>query len=108
MECRNCGRALDADARFCPGCGIASEATCVSCGAALEADARFCKRCGFGYRLYAVESLIDAALVAARANDADREPVLERAQAGIAELGYAPTLGPLPETHWVGVDVAAR
>jgi len=46
MECRGCSRTLDGDARFCPGCGMAVEATCASCGAPLDADARFCKRCG--------------------------------------------------------------
>ena len=46
MECRDCGRALDADAHFCPGCGIALEATCIGCGAALDADARSCQTCG--------------------------------------------------------------
>ena len=46
MECRDCGRALDRDARFCPGCGVVVVSACAECGAELEADARFCKRCG--------------------------------------------------------------
>jgi class 3 adenylate cyclase/tetratricopeptide (TPR) repeat protein len=46
MRCRSCGRALEADARFCPGCGSAVAAACAACGADLDPDARFCKHCG--------------------------------------------------------------
>ena len=46
MRCQRCGRELDDDARFCPGCGLAVEARCKACGASLESDARFCKHCG--------------------------------------------------------------
>ena len=46
MDCRSCGRALDDDARFCPGCGTAVAASCAACGQVLDAEARFCKYCG--------------------------------------------------------------
>jgi adenylate cyclase len=46
MDCRNCGRTLDDDARFCPTCGLAVSLACTSCGASLDADARFCQKCG--------------------------------------------------------------
>ncbi len=46
MDCRSCGRTLDDDARFCPGCGTAVTRLCAACGEMLDPDARFCKRCG--------------------------------------------------------------
>lgn len=46
MTCRSCGRALEADARFCPGCGAAAAPTCAACGTPLDEGARFCKSCG--------------------------------------------------------------
>ena len=46
MSCRRCGRALDADARFCASCGLPVGVPCAGCGAPLEAEARFCKHCG--------------------------------------------------------------
>ena len=46
MECRSCGRSLDADARFCPACGTEAYVACSACGSELDADARFCKHCG--------------------------------------------------------------
>src|SRR4029079_8906730 len=46
MTCRSCGRAMDADARFCPGCGAPVQLACSNCGASLAADARFCPSCG--------------------------------------------------------------
>ncbi|MEX1336399.1 MAG: hypothetical protein AB1Z66_13990, partial [Candidatus Limnocylindrales bacterium] len=58
-----------------------------------------------GHHWYAVEVLIDAALVAARAGRP--EPALGRAQEAIDALGYAPLLGPLPETRWLA-DLAVR
>ena len=58
-----------------------------------------------GHRWYAVEVLIDGALVAARAGRP--EPALGRAQEAIVALGYAPVLGPLPEIRWL-TDLAVR
>ncbi len=46
MNCRACGRALEPDSRFCPGCGTPVDLACRSCGAAIALDARFCARCG--------------------------------------------------------------
>lgn len=46
MICRVCGRALEANARFCPGCGTPVEAVCEACGTTLPVDARFCPSCG--------------------------------------------------------------
>jgi class 3 adenylate cyclase/tetratricopeptide (TPR) repeat protein len=46
MNCRSCGRALELDGRFCPGCGTPIEIVCRSCGVSLAADARFCASCG--------------------------------------------------------------
>ena len=46
MSCRRCGRALEADARFCASCGLPVGVPCAGCGAALDPDARFCKHCG--------------------------------------------------------------
>ena len=57
MECRSCGRTLDDDARFCPGCGIAVVRACTACGEALEPDARFCKHCGQSAAGPAAESI---------------------------------------------------
>ncbi|UCG40535.1 MAG: zinc-ribbon domain-containing protein [Acidimicrobiia bacterium] len=48
MECAACGRANDADARFCAGCGSKLANTCPSCGHENAADANFCNRCGTG------------------------------------------------------------
>jgi len=46
MDCRECGRALPPDSRFCFGCGTAVAARCDGCGTELEPEARFCRRCG--------------------------------------------------------------
>lgn len=45
MPCRQCGNALDLNARFCPACGTPVE-RCVNCGSVLLADALFCAECG--------------------------------------------------------------
>ncbi len=45
-NCPSCGRANDAGAQFCSGCGGEMGPACDSCGAALPADAVFCRTCG--------------------------------------------------------------
>ena len=48
--CAQCGRALDADDAFCPGCGTpaarAAGLRCRHCGRDLDGDETFCPRCG--------------------------------------------------------------
>ena len=70
MVCTGCGRELDADTRFCPGCGLAVEARCKACGASLDSDARFCKHCGAAVEAAAGET---ANLAADRQRDHTRE-----------------------------------
>ena len=50
-HCGNCGAQLQADARFCGGCGASVSRAdavwaCASCDAANPADNRFCSHCG--------------------------------------------------------------
>jgi RNA polymerase subunit RPABC4/transcription elongation factor Spt4/xanthosine utilization system XapX-like protein len=49
--CRECGRQISADARFCPGCGAdlrgrSGAARCADCGEGFDPDDRFCSNCG--------------------------------------------------------------
>lgn len=54
--CKQCGKPLRENARFCAACGATVRAagqtearpatTCVHCGAALKATSKFCPRCG--------------------------------------------------------------
>ena len=44
--CANCGRALQADERFCPGCGTPAGERCNNCGRVLDGDELFCPGCG--------------------------------------------------------------
>jgi RNA polymerase subunit RPABC4/transcription elongation factor Spt4 len=46
MRCGHCGRELEADERFCPGCGTPAGQRCASCGRALDGDESFCPGCG--------------------------------------------------------------
>ncbi len=54
MTCSNCGKEVDADAKFCPHCGqnlkeAPSQSggnTCAECGAELKPGAKFCAACG--------------------------------------------------------------
>lgn len=55
MTCKNCGKGIGTDARFCPYCGEpvpvvepepASSRVCSACGAALADEAAFCAVCG--------------------------------------------------------------
>ena len=46
MRCNNCGRELEADERFCPGCGTPAGQRCANCGRALDGDELFCPGCG--------------------------------------------------------------
>jgi hypothetical protein len=46
MNCRHCGRAHRAGARFCAGCGKPLAPRCPACGTESEADAQFCENCG--------------------------------------------------------------
>jgi hypothetical protein len=45
MPCRQCGNALDLNARFCAACGTPVE-RCTNCGSVLLPDALFCAECG--------------------------------------------------------------
>lgn len=45
--CRECGRILQQDMRFCPNCGLPALKRCPACGAVRPSpDARFCVACG--------------------------------------------------------------
>ncbi|MBQ3356214.1 MAG: zinc ribbon domain-containing protein [Oscillospiraceae bacterium] len=51
--CKQCGRPLRENAKFCPTCGVTVTKTvqpaapvCASCGGALKATSKFCPRCG--------------------------------------------------------------
>jgi DNA helicase-2/ATP-dependent DNA helicase PcrA len=49
--CPSCGNALEANARFCGGCGYnlpERVPACPTCGAPLESSAKFCGECGTG------------------------------------------------------------
>ncbi len=58
-----------------------------------------------GYTLYMAETLVDAALIEARRGEGDA--LAEQARAAVAQLGYQPILGPLPETRWLSSTVTA-
>lgn len=45
ITCRQCGKALGSDSRFCPSCGTVVE-RCTNCGSVLLANALFCAECG--------------------------------------------------------------
>ena len=51
--CKNCGKELEPDSRFCPSCGtpivkpkIVEVIKCRNCGAKIKEDAQFCPKCG--------------------------------------------------------------
>lgn len=44
-RCSRCGRPVEADALFCPGCGVLMT-RCSGCGNILDGDAKFCPNCG--------------------------------------------------------------
>jgi DNA-directed RNA polymerase subunit M/transcription elongation factor TFIIS len=46
--CPQCGKPIDANAKFCPECGakLQSSAFCSECGAKIPAGAKFCPECG--------------------------------------------------------------
>ena len=49
QTCTNCGKSMDAGARFCPHCGTATAAPgghCPHCSAQVAANAKFCPNCG--------------------------------------------------------------
>ena len=52
IRCRNCGSAMNANARFCPECGAKNVATsgnkqfCPECGKEVSVGAKFCPNCG--------------------------------------------------------------
>jgi predicted nucleic acid-binding Zn ribbon protein len=46
MTCSRCGAAAPPNARFCPECGNALQASCRNCGSPLIAGAKFCAECG--------------------------------------------------------------
>ena len=50
-RCRECGRAVEPDANFCPGCGAglpdpSEPASCPECGERFDDDDQFCSNCG--------------------------------------------------------------
>ncbi|MBR2969157.1 MAG: SPFH domain-containing protein [Clostridia bacterium] len=47
-HCSDCGEALPAGAKFCPGCGakIERKRCCSECGAEISSQAKFCPECG--------------------------------------------------------------
>jgi curli biogenesis system outer membrane secretion channel CsgG len=50
-KCSSCGKALEADAKFCASCGTKvpeapAKAFCAGCGKELEPNAKFCPNCG--------------------------------------------------------------
>lgn len=50
LQCRNCGHANRADAKFCEQCGDSLALTCPVCAADVSPDARFCSNCGSALR----------------------------------------------------------
>ena len=53
LFCKNCGRELEDDSKFCPGCGmpiqkpkIIEVIKCRNCGSKIEDDNKFCPQCG--------------------------------------------------------------
>ena len=58
MRCKKCGLEIDADTKFCPGCGTKNvlapvpeaeapaKTKCPSCGVEFDANAKFCPGCG--------------------------------------------------------------
>ena len=46
MTCSRCGAAAPPNARFCPECGNALQASCGQCGSPLIPGAKFCAECG--------------------------------------------------------------
>lgn len=51
VVCANCGKQLDADARFCTACGtpvaqVKATVTCPNCGRPYNEDENFCVKCG--------------------------------------------------------------
>lgn len=51
MQCENCKKELEADAKFCPACGMKVESKpqkiyCMKCGTELGSEAKFCSNCG--------------------------------------------------------------
>ena len=46
MTCSSCGAAAPPNARFCPECGNALQASCRQCGSPLLPGAKFCAECG--------------------------------------------------------------
>lgn len=46
-KCTNCGKDIEANAKFCPECGAKQEAKfCTNCGTKLDQNAKFCSNCG--------------------------------------------------------------
>ena len=46
ITCPKCGKAVPADAKFCPHCGAKLTLTCSKCGATLRPGSKFCDNCG--------------------------------------------------------------
>ena len=61
MECPQCQRSNESDARFCEDCGSKLSASCRSCGRELKSAARFCPGCGESVVARAAEAVQAAA-----------------------------------------------
>lgn len=78
--CRSCKAPLDANAKFCPACGVslaesvlAPAPTCVTCGTMLTPGGRFCRSCGAAVALASMAVQPDISPVA--------PPLIERVSA---------------------------
>ena len=72
MTCSRCGAAAPPNARFCPECGNALQASCGQCGSPLIPGAKFCAECG------TPTGVREAAADTSGANGASPSPVAER------------------------------
>ena len=46
LACPQCGKAVKANTKFCPGCGADLSLLCTQCGAGYNPGDRFCAQCG--------------------------------------------------------------
>jgi len=94
--CRNCGKEVKEDAKFCKNCGaatgIATVPLCPKCGTKIKDDAAFCEGCGTSIRAAAsvpvVRAVVSAPVITSNINlddvELDEEPSVEN----LNLLGY--------------------